>query len=44
MKKQRFLQQDRFITRYSRNAERVFFFYATLAMLILWGFMRMFGD
>ena len=31
------------ITRYTREAERTFFFYATIAMFILWGVLKLFG-
>ena len=43
MEIQKCLQQEGLITRYTRNAERTFFFYATLAMFVIWGFMRLFG-
>jgi len=32
------------ITKYTREAERSFFFYATIAMFILYVYLRLFGD
>jgi hypothetical protein len=32
------------ITRYTRKTERIFFFYATIAMFILWRILKLFGD
>ena len=32
------------ITRYTRKTERIFFLYATIAMFILWGILKLFGD
>ena len=36
------IKQDGFITRYSRETERSFLFYATAGMLIAWGLIKMF--
>ena len=35
-------RRERGITRYTREAERTFFFYATVAMFILWGILKFF--
>ena len=43
IRKQRF-KQDGFITRYTRETERSFLFYATAAMLIGWGLIKLFLD
>ncbi len=36
------IKQDGFITRYSKETERKFLFYATAGMLIAWGLIKMF--
>jgi len=33
--------RDKWVTRYSKAAERKFLFYATLGMLILWGCLKL---
>lgn len=44
MKKQKDKKRERGITWFTKDAERTFFFYATIAMCILYGFLSLFVD
>ena len=44
MEKQKDRKSERGITRFTKDAERTFFFYATIAMFILYGLLTLFVD
>jgi hypothetical protein len=44
MEKQNNEKRERGITWFTKEAERTFFFYATIAMFILYGFLSLFVD
>lgn len=44
MERQKDKKHERGITWFTKEAERTFFFYATLAMFILYGLLMLFAD
>ena len=44
MEKQKGKKRERGITWFTKEAERTFFFYATIAMFILYCILTLFGD